>query len=180
MDAWPELSGSESLDLRWATPADAADIAASIDDEVVRAFGWDEEERRLAVVAMTTPSGAWATRAWLARDARTGSLVACTEVTREPARPGTGVIGIWVAPAHRGQGLATEVLRLVLANQAQAGYERLELATAIDNLAMQRAALAAGAREVERYRHTLPDGEVVDAIRYRWDDVSPGSGGGGV
>ncbi|MFI7360168.1 GNAT family N-acetyltransferase [Streptomyces avidinii] len=84
-----------------------------------------------------------------------------------------GAIGVWLAPAFRGQGLGAELV----AATARFGHEHLGLASvrAGTETANHRCRGALSAAGFVPYggpdRHTLPDGRVVDCAWYRHDAV---------
>ena len=73
---------------------------------------------------------------------------------------GVGVIGYWLAPIHRGRGLATSALRLVSSHGFEdLGLARLELVIDTDNIASQRVAAAVGFACEEGPRSDAPPPE---------------------
>jgi RimJ/RimL family protein N-acetyltransferase len=77
-------------------------------------------------------------------------------------------VGITLAPAARGRGVGTDVLR-VLADYAfrLRGLHRLGLETLASNIGMQRAAAAVGFREEGRLReHAFVAGRFDDVVMY--------------
>ena len=88
---------------------------------------------------------------------------------RQAGPPGVGGLGYTVHPSFRGRGVTARALRLVVAWAFEAGgFARLELGAKVDNVASQRAALAAGferdAPRVARLRY--PDGAYADEERF--------------
>ncbi|WP_158607660.1 GNAT family N-acetyltransferase [Flexivirga caeni] len=77
-----------------------------------------------------------------------GAFAGMIDLKKTSWRGRTTEIGYWVAPEHRGRGLAARAARLLgdwaLRDQ---GMERVEIRAATGNLGSQRAALAAGYRE---------------------------------
>ena len=163
------LVPSAQLSVRWATPDDRADLDESIDDEVVQAMGWRPIDRerflRLPEMLRMVLGQCY----WIFRDVTTGEMVGCTSLLKRRDLERTADVGLWLHPKHRGRGQAAEVLRIVKLNAPTVGVDHMLLATSVDNIAMQRSSLRAGARELERYDHDLPNGTVMQAIRYTWD-----------
>ncbi len=75
-------------------------------------------------------------------------------------------LGIWVAPGHRGRGMAADALRLTARWLLETcGLERVQLTTEPDNAPMRRAARRAGLREEGILRGYLRErGQRVDMV----------------
>lgn len=169
----PALASSPLLTLSWSTAADADDLRASVDDEVVRANGWTGAEIGRNGLVLEIPAQAAANYLWTACDPVTGAFVGSTSIGTDPCDPQVGSIGMWLAPAWRGRGLGAELFRLAVLSTATAYRWPISAATSTDNVAMRRAIERAGGTELQRYDHHLPDGTVAHAIRYGFARQQP-------
>ncbi|MBO0841319.1 MAG: GNAT family N-acetyltransferase [Sciscionella sp.] len=79
--------------------------------------------------------------AWVAVEADTGQRLGNAAVD---IRDGVAEPSYWVAAAARGNGVATEILRLLVAKTILAGYRRVELVIAEGNAASRRVAEKVG------------------------------------
>ncbi|MBA3364611.1 MAG: GNAT family N-acetyltransferase [Actinobacteria bacterium] len=136
----------DGLVLRAFTPADAPNIAAACRDADIARFiplipsPYTEEDAR-QYVDMVSSWDAGERRAFAIADDESGELLGSIDVRLGEI----GSIGYWVAPAARGQGVATRALRLVSRWAVrEQGVERLELTTHPENIASQRVAEKAG------------------------------------
>lgn len=145
------------------------DVAAHLageDEETARRFGWWPKR--------STPEGviaafhSWAedwvaygsSRTFAARDG-TGALLGGCQLQRQEDRPWT--VSYWTGAAHRGQGVATRALKLLLSHADREGITDLECHVAEDNAASRRVAEAAGF--TDPVLAVEPDGQVM--VRYR-------------
>jgi [ribosomal protein S5]-alanine N-acetyltransferase len=99
-------------------------------------------------------------------DAATSEAVGLITTMLHPRRPGVAETGYWVIPRARGRGLATRAVRLASAwALSDAGLARVEALVEPDNVASQRALLAAGFRAEGVLRSFLVsnDGRRTDA-----------------
>lgn len=172
MAAFPELSGRLSdgvVELRAVAEWDIPDILIAFQDD---------PHMHLALGDARPPTGAElgraVERAPVEAAAGTRLKLTIVEPGGEDCRGRLGVhavdweharaeLGIWVAPALRGRGVARRALRLGARWLFEAcGLERLGLLTTVSNEPMLRAALAAGfVREgVLRSYERDPDGRV--------------------
>lgn len=112
---------------------------------------------------------------WTVADIRTDELVASVHLFDLGGLDyKSAEFGYWTHPDSRGRGLLTEALRLVLghafraASEGGLGLERIHLGAGDGNEASQHVARAVGFTETGRDRrcYDLPDGSVVDLIRF--------------
>jgi RimJ/RimL family protein N-acetyltransferase len=136
------------------------------DDETARRFGW--WPKRSTPETVTAAFGCWAkdwatngpSRTFAVRD-RSGALLGGCQLQRNEAGPWT--VSYWTGAAHRGGGVATRALRLLLLHADREGIIDIECHVAEDNVASRRVAEVAG------FGDPIPaveaDGQVV--LRYR-------------
>ena len=106
-------------------------------------YGPEEARAFVALCASTREAG----EEWhvAIADARTDELLGMTGVHHIDREAGDGYAGYWVGPRHRGRGVATAALRLVVAAaRDELGLRRLQLQADVDNPASHRVAEAAG------------------------------------
>jgi ribosomal-protein-alanine N-acetyltransferase len=107
------------------------------------------------------------TRAFAARDARSGELVGGCEIRLR--EHGIAELSYWVFPSNRGRGMACRAVRLACDYAfADLGVERVELYIEPDNLASRGVARSAGFREegVLRSQGVTVTGERRDMVLY--------------
>jgi RimJ/RimL family protein N-acetyltransferase len=164
--AWLELPRQviegHRVRLRPYRPTDADDLTAGMDDELTRRFTpgipspygvadalwWIEQGAPGAFAA----GGAAYAIADPASDRLVGGI-GLSEPRRTKAR---AEIGYWVAPQARGRGVATAAVRTLSAWAAGHNIYRLDLYTALENLASQRVAIAAGYTREGVLRGVMP------------------------
>lgn len=130
---------SRSVRIRTATPGDAAPLARfravlfrelgrASDDEAGPAF----EERCRAALAAQLESGTAA--AWIAEDAGgepVGTVVLLVfprlPTPRNPRTAEGYVVGVYVLPERRGEGIGTELLRVAVDGARECGLARIRL-----------------------------------------------------
>jgi ribosomal-protein-alanine N-acetyltransferase len=153
-DLHPPLAG-RTVTLRFAAERDIPEILIAHEDDpqLYPALGLDrppsgaELGRRIDRSAADRRAGiaVWITITRAA--AQTSSDVCCGQVAVHSVDwdHQRAELGIWIAPAHRGHGLAAGALELVCRwLLMQCGIERVELFTEPSNQAMIHAAAAAG------------------------------------
>jgi len=148
------------ISIRPATPADSEAILATIDDVVASANGWDDNV--LQVVRKEIRSGGH--RGEYVIEDHTGLVVGTIRLDYLSPGPHQPAIGLWLGERGRGRGLATKALLAILVLAAEAGLERCYLGTDADNIAMRRAALAAGGDAISTHPHLLPNGATVSSV----------------
>jgi RimJ/RimL family protein N-acetyltransferase len=175
MPAFPDLglplTGSVS-ELRLAAERDIPEvlIAHQDDPQLHRRLGLDrppsgaELGRRVEAGAADRAAGAavWLTIVAPGADDCCGQIDV-HEVDWDHLR---AEAGIWVAPAHRGRGMAADALRLTGGWLLEAcGLKRVQLITEPDNAPMRQAAVNAGLHEEGILRGYLRErGERVDVV----------------
>lgn len=171
----PATDSSERVALVWpdARVIDRDAYLATIDDVVVEAMGWREEDVLKVRWQTLMPMASVLTREFAATDVETGAVVGGCSYNDDPRDPAAGAIGIWVGPEHRGQGYGAEMLRLMIDRGERWHQGPLSLLTSRDNEAMRRTARAAGGEEVEEFDHELPNGVQVPAVRYLFTPSAP-------
>ena len=152
------------LIVRSTQRSDAVDVAASMDDHVLREHGWSQAIKQAWVD--TVAAGELQRSLLAVCDKETGRLVGTISVQPSPAGFHIGNVGVMLGPEGRGRGYAAEALTVALPYFHSLGLPRLVIETAEDNVAMRRSAEAAGATLTESYVHELPDGRRVSAVRY--------------
>lgn len=175
----------QDLRFSWAGPGDLAEIDGALDEEVVQANHWSEQDRADVLLVPRLPGFAASTFTWVVRDRATGELVGATACEDDAVQPGIVSIGLWLAPGQRGLGRGAEVLeRAVPLVQARlrsdpGGFagdpDQLTLSTDADNAAMRRTAERAGGLELGSYPHLLPDGSEIEVVRYWFGSGQPPS-----
>lgn len=158
------------LMLREPIESDIPDVVASVADPLIRRF------------LPHTPAsyGAGDARDWICRrapktwadggaclvltDPDRDRLLGSVTLIRTHRTGGRAELTGWLAPWARGQGYAVEAVTAVTAWALRGGLARLEFATALDNPASQRVALASGYRRegVMRGAGSRPDGTRYD------------------
>ena len=167
----PEGLTDGTVTIRVIGPDDAAALAET-DDELAEATGFGlphptaKQYRRGAErAALEMLVGRAAPLA--IEDVATHQLAG--ELTlRLAGPPQVGGIGYTVHPRFRGRGYTARALRLLAPWAFGHGFARLELGAKVDNVASQRAALAAGFQPdgILRGRLRAPDGSFVDEARF--------------
>jgi ribosomal-protein-serine acetyltransferase len=163
------LLETERLLLRPFEESDADDVlASSRDPEILRWMPWAAAQTRGTAVDWCTthahPDPARAMNfAIIAGDRFAGSA----GIGRTDWTDGRAEIGYWIAPWARRKGYAVEATRGVSAYAFEKGMHRIELLTAVANVASQGVAVRAGfTREcVLREAMRISDGHV-DAVMF--------------
>jgi RimJ/RimL family protein N-acetyltransferase len=156
---------TERLIVRSSRRQDAAEVAAALDEVVLRAHGWSDDIKKSFIELI---EGSEMQHTLLVVCDRSSERVVGT-LHMSPVMPvgvGIGSIGVMLGPEGRGRGFAAEALRVALPYFHSLGVEVLLIETDVDNSAMRRSAEAAGATLKEHYDHQLPDGRRVPAVRY--------------
>lgn len=111
-----------ATEFRRATKEDAEGIAS-----IIRALGSEN-------VGLRTGFDADRAREWVARLGEDGTMILASDGSIPVAfgaldfsttEPDTGVLGVWVLPDHRRQGLATELAEQLIAFARDHGYRRI-------------------------------------------------------
>jgi len=97
---------------------------------------------------------------------RDGVLVGSAALDPDPDNPETGqVTALYVVAAHRGLGIAQDLMRAVVAQAQDAGVTRLSLSVALSNQPALRFYRAAGFRPAGQGPRALArDGQLLDLI----------------
>jgi RimJ/RimL family protein N-acetyltransferase len=175
-------------------PFEAGDLAAFVayrsDPEVARYQSWDSSfskadgERFLAAQqeAEFGVPGAWVQLA--AVDLRSGALCGDCAVRVVTDQPATAEVGVTLAPAHQGAGLATEALAAVLGELfVQHGLHRVYAQADDRNLAVHRVLERVGFRgearlvEADWFKGEWSTLRVFAVLRREWDSRSGASRG---
>jgi RimJ/RimL family protein N-acetyltransferase len=155
---------TERLLLRPAQATDVEALLATADGEAMRANGWSmrtrDSWRRATAIA-----GCAALHGDIAICERPGGVVGLATVRREDDGDGCQ-LGWWLGPGKRGIGYGTEVVNALSRHLLAQGWSSVRVGTSVENVAVQRVAMKAGATEVERRPHVLPDGARVESIWY--------------
>jgi RimJ/RimL family protein N-acetyltransferase len=156
MIAWVELPEQvvegDRVRLRPYRPADADDLIAGCNDPLTRRFTpllpspytAGDAERWIGQGAPGAFRAGGA--AYAIADPATDRLIGGIGLTHEPGGHRRAYIGYWVAPWARERGMATAATAALSAWAFEHGLHRLDLLTALENLASQRVAIAAGYR----------------------------------
>lgn len=104
---------------------------------VARIRGWENDEHG-------HPSGVTQTTHWPILDGRVVGHIGLRHRLNDELAEYGGHIGYAVRPSHRGRGIASEMLRLVLETAAARAVGKLLLTCAPDNVASNRTILANG------------------------------------
>ena len=162
-----------TIALRVAGPADADAVREQDADPTTIAFGFQtspppaaEVERMLAGAGLDRLVGPGMLCAIV--DTTSGRCAGTIRI-RATGLPQVAIIGYGVHPAFRGRGYTTRALRLLSTWAfARTSLVRLELGARVDNVASQRAALAAGFEPegLMRGRLRAPDGTFRDEARF--------------
>ena len=143
---------TERLFLRPAWPEDAAELARAIGQEaVVRMLSrvpwpYREEDARTWIDAPRNP---YLPNLLITLPDHGGRIAGCVGLHEDGERI---EVGYWIAPAHWGQGYATEALTGLLALARLAGHQRIFSRHASDNPASGRVLRKAGFRPTGRAR----------------------------
>lgn len=161
---------SDRLLLRQVLVGDAPSMAATLDDEVRAAQGYDDA----AVAAMIGSVPVLATLtyggcplAFAVTQPGSADVLGFYLIQQDPEDPDVPSLGWWLKAAARGQGLGRESLGLVLGYVHK--HLRLPFArmgTVVDNRRARAQIEAVGAYEAIRTTRELPSGVVVSAIWY--------------
>ncbi len=171
----PDQDAGSGIDLRWLTPASDSDVRLwrQIRLEMLRgapeAFGSryedhvdsDQEAWRAnlqipgmhTVVAVGGDQPVGAARLMAARG----------------AEDGPELISMYVAPQHRGTGLADRIVQAVAERAAAAGHDALHLHVMVDNPAGRRRYEACGFRVVSEPFRAAPDDPADQRLEVRMD-----------
>ena len=152
---------SDRVVLRTLVPGDATAIANSIDEVVEANNGWTEDVRerqrwRVALGAESSLIGV--------ADPETDRIVGGLE--QWWAADGTLEIGFWIAPEHRGKGLASEAVRLFVELVRGHGIEALSAETNRSNTSARWVLERNGFSPVGQHVRRLPNGMDVVVARY--------------
>jgi RimJ/RimL family protein N-acetyltransferase len=161
---------TERLIVRSTQPPDAAAVGATLDDEVLTAHGWREEDRQSWVECIER--GELQPSVLAVCDRATGQVLGTVSVAPSHMGFQIGSVGVMLGPDGRGRGIAAEALSAALPYFHSLGLEELVIETDEDNIAMRRSAEAVGATLAQRYTHELPNGRRVAAVRYRHVEVA--------
>ncbi len=102
----------------WASPAHAAEVAAHLESAY-----WNEGVTRQAILTAHLESSAWV----IAKDGN-GKLVGTARAVSDGAKH-AWIYDVWVMPTHRGAGIATALLELLLKHPRVRGARLAHLCT---------------------------------------------------
>jgi RimJ/RimL family protein N-acetyltransferase len=143
-------------------------VATTIDEEVIQAMGWSEQDVE-AITTMSRDPLLMAQRGFImvAEPGQEDQVLGVVSLTRIPGQAAEAGLGLWMAPEARGRGLGPAAIRLAAEMCWQSGVAVLTLGTTAGNVSMQRCYLAAGADLFDTCENELPDGRIVDSSWYR-------------
>lgn len=184
------LAGFGSLEgdrlvVRRSAPQDAAAVVAMMDDEVMGANGLPASIRSQYLAALSLASVSQILNMVTILDRATGDVVGFSSFQRSQLDmdlPGTEGVesSLFLAPLHRGRGLAALAVDSLGRIAADRGVDTLWFGTRETNQPMRRSLEKAGAVLVTCRDHTLPNGETTPSTWYRLVTGRPaGSGPGG-
>ena len=148
----PEVGLADVDEPMLAHLLDLARADASADDvtpPLGNGTGWNAERidwfrayHRAAAAGLDGPASekSWAVLC----DSKPAGSIRLKRIDDGTAQRGTVETGIWLARSHRGQGIGTAALGLVLAEARRAGLHRVVASTTAGNVAAQRLLIAAG------------------------------------
>jgi RimJ/RimL family protein N-acetyltransferase len=148
--------------LRPAGPRDAKAFAGTIDATVIveNRMPFDAARRTIFLARwLKFPNHL------MTCDVDHGSIVGVLTVTHD-TEASHATLGIWTAGPHRGRGYGTGAVHAVVELLGAQGIRTVVGETAIDNRAMQAVLSKAGFTTVDKVSHTLPNGDVLPALRF--------------
>lgn len=164
--AWVELPRQviegHGVRLRPYRRSDADDLVAGLNDELTRHFTPGIPNPYTAADAVWwVDEGAGAAfraggAAYAIADPATDRLIGGIGLSEPRRTKARAEIGYWVAPQVRGRGVATAAVKALSAWAAGHDIYRLDLYTALENVASQRVAIAAGFRREGVLRGVMP------------------------
>jgi RimJ/RimL family protein N-acetyltransferase len=154
VNAWVELPQqvieADRVRLRPYRSTDADDLVAGCNDPLTSQFTpvlpspYTAADARWWIDHGAPASYRAGGAAYAIADPATDRLIGGIGLTDVSAASRRAYIGYWVAPGARGRGVATAATVALSAWAFEHGLHRLELLTALENLASQRVALSAG------------------------------------
>ncbi len=172
----PSEFAGDLVNLRSVRQSDLPGLRLTIDATVIEEQGWnepelmqrdarvDEGERGLQFVILVPPL-----------DGSPERTVIAGQIGAEPGPDGAWMMGYWLGEAWRGHGYASDAAVVLVKTLLDAGVPSIHAECADSNEASQRVLENAGLEMVGSYRRRLPNGRVVNALRYvRYSSVPSG------
>ena len=156
---------TDRLSIRRLERCDVPAYAASMDDQMLEANGWDETLRRRSIRFASLRSDIGRRYKLVAVDHMTGEQVAFVSLGFDE-QSGLWSIGFWVAPEQRGQGFALEALGGSLEVFHQSGLDVVLIGTKSDNAGMNAVIRRSGGVLDSERPHRLPDRTVAQTNWY--------------
>jgi RimJ/RimL family protein N-acetyltransferase len=159
----------QRLVLRSARPKDTDALMSTIDSIMTTENHWSPEDLVRFEVSLRCGALAHELTIWSISDK---CIVGGISARRDPKIRGQRELGIWIGPAFRHRGFASEALALLASHLHERGIRRIVAESAETNDRVRRAFLVAGFTIEGTGQHLFADGDEVASIFYLYSPVS--------